>query len=89
MSSPSTVIAMTSLLVTLAAIVGFLVYIVIRYTPIIGRIFEEKPMFLPLRVPRVEGTEDVRFGTTDGMTLVGTYLKSRTSEPGRGARLLP
>ena len=32
-------------------LVAFLVYVVIRYTPIIGRIFEEKPLFLPLRVP--------------------------------------
>ena len=40
----------------------------IRYTPIIGRIFEEKPLFLPLRVDaRRTGGEDVRFTTADGL----------------------
>jgi pimeloyl-ACP methyl ester carboxylesterase len=56
---------------------AFVVYLVVRYTPIIGRVFEEKPMFLPLRLaPRDEG-EEVRFTTADGLELAGTYLPSR------------
>ena len=35
-------------------------------------------MFLPLRVARIEGGDDVRFRTGDGFELVGTYLKART-----------
>ena len=49
------------------AVVGFLAYVVVRYSPIVGRIFEEKPMFLPLRVAPSRGGEDVRFRTADGL----------------------
>jgi uncharacterized protein len=79
-SSPAAQIVLTSTLLSVAAIVAFLAYAVVRYTPIIGRIFEEKPMFLPLRVPRSEEGDDVRFRTQDGLDLVGTYLKARTSQ---------
>ena len=68
---------------------AFLIYVVIRYTPIIGRIFEEKPLFLPLRARRRSGGEDVRFPTADGLELAGTYLQARTREPGGRAGLLP
>ena len=33
-----------------SVVVGFLVYLVIRYGPVISRIFEVRPVFLPLRV---------------------------------------
>ena len=33
-----------------ALLAAFLVYAVVRYAPIIVRIFEEKPLFLPLRL---------------------------------------
>ena len=79
MSSPAAQVVLTSALVAIAAIVVFLIYAVVKYTPIIGRIFEEKPMFLPLRVARVEGGDDVRFRAGDGFELVGTYLKARTA----------
>ncbi len=78
MSSPAAMIVLTSTLLLVAAIVGFLVYAVVKYTPIIGRIFEEKPMFLPLRVSPVEGGDDVRFRTSDDFELVGTYFRART-----------
>jgi pimeloyl-ACP methyl ester carboxylesterase len=78
-SSPAAQIVLTSALLTLAALVAFLAYAAVRYTPIIGRIFEDKPMFLPLRVPRIEEGDDVRFKTGDGLDLAGTYLKARTS----------
>ncbi len=60
------------------SIAAFLIYVVIRYSPIVARIFEDKPMFLPLRVARTHDGEDVRFPTRNGLTLAGTYLKART-----------
>jgi uncharacterized protein len=77
-SSPASEIVLTSAFLAIAAIAGFLTYVVVKYSPIVGRIFEEKPMFLPLRVTPVEGGEDVRFRTKDGLSLAGTYLKART-----------
>jgi uncharacterized protein len=77
-SSPAALTVLGSTLLLVAAIAVFLIYAVWKYTPIIGRIFEEKPMFLPLRVARIEGGEDVRLPTRDGLELVGTYLKART-----------
>ena len=78
MSSLVSLIVLSSTLLAVALIVGFLAYVVVRYSPIVGRIFEEKPMFLPLRVAPIEGGEDLRFRTSDGLDLAGTYLKSRT-----------
>src|SRR5690242_16899352 len=62
------------------------VYLIIRYTPIIGRIFEEKPMFLPLRLAPTGEGEHVRFKTADGLELGGTYLPARA--PGRAGVLV-
>lgn len=72
----------TQVLVLLAApplgVVVFLAYVLIRYTPVIARIFEEKPVFFPLRAePSPEG-EEVSFRTSDGLELVGTYFHART-----------
>ena len=44
-------------------------HLAIRYAPIIGRVFEEMPMFLPLRLAAEAGGEDVRFRTSDGLEL--------------------
>ena len=79
MPSPLIEIAMTTAGLALATVVLFLIYIVIRYSPIVGRVFEEKPMFFPLRVTRADEGEDVTFPNRDGLTLAGTYLKSRTA----------
>ena len=81
MTSPAAQAVLTSTLLAILAIAGFLAYAVWRYAPIIERIFEGKLMFLPLRSARVEGGEDVRFPTRDGMELVGTYF--RTTQPRR------
>jgi uncharacterized protein len=78
-SSPASVFVLTSACLAIATIAGFLTYVVVRYSPIVGRIFEEKPMFLPLRISPAEGGEDVRFRTRDGLHLAGTYLKARTA----------
>jgi pimeloyl-ACP methyl ester carboxylesterase len=64
----------------LATVAGFLVHVLLCYTPIIGRIFEEKPVFLPLRVEPEQGGEDVRFSTSDNVTLAGTYYSARTAQ---------
>ena len=79
MSSPASMMVFSSTIIVTAMAVGFLTYVYFRYAPIVGRIFEEKPMFLPLRVSPIEGGEDARFRTKDGLTLVGTYFKARTA----------
>lgn len=65
------------LVLTLAAIAVSMAYLIVRYTPIICRIFEEMPMFLPLRLPPRSDGEDVRLTTADGLELRGSYLKAR------------
>lgn len=78
---------MTSLsivLATLTAAIGslilvFMLYIAFRYSPIVARIFEEKPLFLPLRVSRPLDAEDVCFAADDGTNLLGSYLGSRST----------
>jgi pimeloyl-ACP methyl ester carboxylesterase len=60
----------------LTALAAFLLYVHVRYAPIIGRIFEEKPFFFPLRVPPLRDAEDVRFSTADGLTLAASYFKT-------------
>jgi pimeloyl-ACP methyl ester carboxylesterase len=67
----------TILLISISC-VGFLLYVVLKYSPKVERIFQEMPMFLPLRIARVEGGEDVQFETKDGLSLAGTYFKART-----------
>ena len=73
---------LTAILVTIGAcaliLVGFLAYVWIKYGAIIGRIFEESPVFQPMRAEPLAGGEDVRFPTADGLSLAGTYLASRT-----------
>lgn len=58
-----------------------LAYIWWKYAPIVGRVFEETPVFAPLRVAP-EPEEEVRFQTADGFELAGTYLHT-----GRSRRL--
>ncbi len=70
-------IAMTTACLALALFVAFLIYLVVRYTPIVGRVFEEKPMFFPLRISRADEGEDVTFASREGLTLAGTYLRAR------------
>jgi pimeloyl-ACP methyl ester carboxylesterase len=62
----------------LASVLAFLVYAAVRYAPIIGRVFEEKPLFLPLRVSLAAGGEEVRFQAVDGLELAGTYFRAKT-----------
>ena len=66
------------LVLALTTLVGFLIYASIHYAPIIGRIFEEKPLFFPLRLAPQNDGEEVRFRTSDDLELGGTYLPART-----------
>jgi pimeloyl-ACP methyl ester carboxylesterase len=84
--SPTFTFLLLPALAVLLAPALLVVYLIIRYTPIISRIFEEKPMFLPLRLAPTGEGEEVRFKTADGLELGGTYLPARS--PGRAAVLV-
>ena len=71
------VLALTGAVV-LAVILAFTVYVLIRYTPAVGRVFGEAPLFMPMRITPQPGGEDVRFPTRDGLELAGTYYPART-----------
>ncbi|MDR3639261.1 MAG: alpha/beta fold hydrolase [Isosphaeraceae bacterium] len=77
--SPFLVTFVSMVALAAAVLATFLLYVVVRYSPIIGRIFEEKPLFLPLRLQPPAVREDVRFQTADGLELAGSYLHARTS----------
>src|SRR5690606_24048665 len=59
---------------------GFLIYAIVKYTPVIGRIFEEKPVFFPMRAEARPEGEEVRFRTSDNLELVGSYFPARTAQ---------
>ena len=80
MSSSMLSLALGLPLLVASSFALFVVYLIIQYTPIIMRIFEETPMFLPLRVPPRSDGEEVRFTTIDGLELVGTYFSARNTE---------
>jgi pimeloyl-ACP methyl ester carboxylesterase len=60
--------------------IGVLIYLIIKFAPIIGQKFVEPPLFLPLRVVPLECGESVEFRTEDGQKLSGSYLRARTRE---------
>jgi pimeloyl-ACP methyl ester carboxylesterase len=72
-------IVLVLLALALIAFLAFVVYIVRKYTPIVARIFEERPFFMPLRIPPATDGEAVRFRTSDQLDLAGGYFKARTS----------
>jgi len=53
-------------------------FIVFKYTPLISRIFQAQPPFMPLQVRPLELGETVEFMTDDGLRLSGSYLRART-----------
>jgi alpha-beta hydrolase superfamily lysophospholipase len=61
----------------LAAVV--MLYLTVKYAPIIRQRFEEPPLFVPLRVASQEWGELVEFTTEDGLKLAGSYLRARTA----------
>jgi pimeloyl-ACP methyl ester carboxylesterase len=58
--------------------VALLIYLAVRYVPVINRIFHEQPLFFPLRVTPKEKGELVEFTSEDGLKLAGSYFKART-----------
>jgi uncharacterized protein len=60
--------------------IAFLIYMTAKYAPIIGRKFEEPPLFMPPRVIPDEKGEEVVFAAEDGLGLSGSYLRARTEE---------
>ena len=56
------------------------VYLTVKYTPVIIRIFQAQPLFMPLKVTPIERGESVEFRTADGLRLNGSYLRARTLE---------
>ncbi|GAC1465305.1 MAG: hypothetical protein NVSMB9_04760 [Isosphaeraceae bacterium] len=74
--------ALNLILVSLASVLilvsAFLIYTITRYAPIISRVFEEKPLFLPLRVAPEPGGDDVEFLSKDGLKLQGTYFRTQS-----------
>jgi pimeloyl-ACP methyl ester carboxylesterase len=66
--------------VPLFAGLALVTYLTIKYTPVIGRIFQSQPLFMPLKVAPVERGEPVDFMTEDGIRLSGTYLPARSHE---------
>ena len=47
------------------------------YVRHVVRIFQEKPLFIVPRGQPIAGAEEVRFPTSDGLTLAGCYLRRR------------
>lgn len=78
MSSSALVALLWSAAIGVALVAAFLVYVWLRYARIVGRIFEEAPVFRPMRAEPLKGGEEVRFPTADGLTLAGTYLRARS-----------
>jgi alpha-beta hydrolase superfamily lysophospholipase len=72
-------LAWVLLVTTLLALV-LLLRLTIKYAPIIGQKFEDRPLFLPLRVTPVETGQLVEFSTEDGFRLSGSYHRARTPE---------
>ena len=59
---------------------GAVLYLTIKYSPVITRIFEAQPFFVPLKVKPVDRGEPVEFMALDGVCLRGSYLRARTEE---------
>ena len=76
MPSPLVLSLLIAAGIVVLVLVAFLLYIWVKYSPIIARIFEESPVFKPPQAEPLAGGEEVRFPTADGLLLAGTYLKT-------------
>jgi fermentation-respiration switch protein FrsA (DUF1100 family) len=56
------------------------IYLRVTYGPQLIRIFQEKPLFIIPRGQPVEGADDVRFQTADGLELRGCYLRTPSAQ---------
>jgi pimeloyl-ACP methyl ester carboxylesterase len=69
-----------------AFLVWFYFYLLRRFLDVLVRGFREKPLFLAPRGDPIADALDVRFPTTDGLSLCGCYLRATTG-PRRGVLL--
>ncbi len=60
-------------------LVVLFLYVFFTYGPVIGRVFELRPVFLPLRVTPEDPGEPVTFTTDDGLKLSGSYFARRNT----------
>ncbi len=81
MSSQAVLILVSALLLAGLGLATLLLYIWLRYSAIIARIFTETPVFAPMRATPEPADEDVRVATPDGFQLSGSYF--RTTAPQR------
>ncbi len=78
------ILALAALIPAALAVAG-VIFLIVRYTPVISQNFEKQPLFMPLSVTPLSDGERVRFPTEDGLSLAGTYLSARS---GRRAGVL-
>ncbi|WP_165222618.1 alpha/beta hydrolase [Aquisphaera insulae] len=77
--TPLVILAWTGLL-ALGALLAAIAIVVIRYGPIVQRILEVRPVFLPLHVTPEDEGEPVTFASGDGISLAGSYLRRHTRD---------
>jgi fermentation-respiration switch protein FrsA (DUF1100 family) len=75
-SSPAVLILLSALASAGLGLAALLLYIWVRYSGIIARIFTETPVFAPMRTTPVPSDEEVTFPTADGYQLAGSYLRT-------------
>src|SRR6266849_6720528 len=59
---------------------GLYVHLCRKWLDLVVRIFQEKPLFVIPRGQPVNGAEDVRFSTPDGVLLRARYLPTTAEE---------
>ena len=64
--------------IPVVALISFIIYGTFRYCPVISRIFEERPLFQPLKLVPEDRGEEVAFPAADGLELKGSYFRART-----------
>lgn len=65
---------------SVAIVLAFMLYLGLKYSPIVVRIFQEMPVFQPVRAEPEPGGEEVRLRTDDNLELIGTYYHSTRPE---------
>jgi pimeloyl-ACP methyl ester carboxylesterase len=69
-----------------AFVLGTLLYfhirVVLKYVPLLVRIFQEKPLFIVPRGQQLDSAEMVRLTTSDGFNLTGCYLRAEGQRRG-------
>lgn len=80
MSSQAVLILASALVFAGLGLAVLLLYIWLRYSAIIARIFTETPVFAPLRNTPEPADEEVRITTPDGFQLAGSYFRAKTPQ---------